>query len=342
MSQKTYVARQLDALFQKPTDEFKPPMSAPAPKAPTPDPLDALMQKAAAKPGRGLTNQERQERAARRAEYDKKRKEEKRKQMARVKQRVRMTDEEIRAEAIVKTAEKERRRIPRMSDGELMTDRYDDVQVRPTTGGFGPQQMDYMAGMAETSGVSEGGGAKRRVNPEGAGTGESSAEDNATPEFFESGGASVRPVGSFRVQLNVAASERQRIINYAIEEYFVDSVCRLCLHDFETLETAEKHIVSVHGDECEPQHDFDFGDVLGKIARKIKREDQKRRKVARALNPEVALSEEDRLLVKAARRQDKATQSRREGMVQRGWIQVPGGRWVPNWVRDTRKIRKPV
>ena len=52
MSIRKYVARQFDALFEKPPDEFKPTLSAPI-VTPTVDPLKALMQKNAAKAKRG-------------------------------------------------------------------------------------------------------------------------------------------------------------------------------------------------------------------------------------------------------------------------------------------------
>jgi hypothetical protein len=258
-------------------------------------------------------------------------------QIKRVKEVLKIPIAQVKAEAAAKAAAEKRLS---MSAGAYMPEA-PTSKGKIVTGGYDSSKIDYMTGLdvgeeaTLGSGVAsdQAEGGRRHGTPEGNAPEKDFNRDEA--EFnlrSREGMHGWTESGSrgFQVRLTSDAEyDTQRALVYLLDEYFEDSVCRLCHVDCQDVEDAKDHILAFHGDEREPNHDARFGDIVGPKVKKIRREDRKRQK-------------EGKKILAAAQPEKKirATpeESDREGWEQTGpLIQVAGKGWVQEWVR-----KKPV
>lgn len=248
---------------------------------------------------------------------------------------------------------RESRRIPALSDGLRMTD-FDGKPIGPriTTGGIGTLEIDLIdqAGpqLILTDSDSEG------VLAQSA-----KCEGSGSDADYKSGDEDK----TFHAELDVDASFRQRVMHHIREEYISDigpaafpnsiinctedvigevgevgeitlpaAVCRLCIATI-PLDYVDGHIVNVHGDESEPDHDETFGNIIDQMASHLIRED---RKIAK--RPRLPL--EQFLQNRKGKQSAKEDEARREGLVKGPYVYDPVRRkHVQSWI-PTKSVKK--
>ena len=278
------------------------------------------------------------EKKAKRAEAARARRKLQADQIKKIKEVLKVPIAQVKTEAAAKSkAEK----LPSLSRGAYMSD-------APTgkggivTGGYDSPKVDYITSLEVgqeavlgngdyTSDQATGG--RRHGGPDGNAPDKDFNRDEAEFNLRTSGamhGFSEATGRSFQVRLNMDGQyEVQRALDSLLVEYFIDSVCRLCLVCCRDTSEAKDHILTVHGDETSPNHDVRFGNTVGPRIKKIEREDQKREKEGKKI-----------LTAAQPEKTKRATpeEAQREGWTKTGnWIQVAGKGWVQEWVKSPGK-----